>query len=155
MASHKENKDLPVFSLTAGKNGPKMNGATPVTVRGPGGVPLTETKPIVRATVASPPSIAYRWTAWQATMDDLAKDLADELHRPVTNSTELNGKYNFTLAFSRSAMAAATAQSRISDPNASPDIFSALQSIGLKLTERKDSVDVVVVDHIEKVVSEN
>jgi uncharacterized protein (TIGR03435 family) len=106
MAIYWENRDLPVFSLTVGRSGPKMNGSQPVTVSGPGGIPLSETKPIVHASVVKPPSFSYRWTACQATMDDLAKDLADEMHGPVTNSTELKGKYNFNLIFSRQTLAA-------------------------------------------------
>jgi uncharacterized protein (TIGR03435 family) len=159
MASHRENRDLPVFSLTVGKNGPKMNGSQPVTVKGPGGVPLSETKPIVHATVVKPPSFSYRWTAWQATMDDLAKDLADEMDGPVTNLTKLKGKYNFTLAFSRPTVTLSR-QSLAAQPNgdsdpATPDILAALQSISLKLEEKKGPVNVIVVDRIEKVATEN
>jgi uncharacterized protein (TIGR03435 family) len=129
-----------------------MNGSQPITVKGPGGLPLSETKPIVHATVVKPPSFTYRWTAWQATMDDLAKDLADEMHGPVTNSTELKGKYNFTLTFSRPALAAQPTGD--SDP-APPDVFAALQSIGLRLREKKGPVNVIVIDRIEKVPTEN
>ncbi len=152
MTSHPENRDLPVFSLTVGRNGPKMNGSEPVTIKGPGGVPLSETKPIVHATVVKPPSFTYRWTARQATMDGLAKDLADEMHGRVTNLTELKEKYNFTLNFSRQTLAAQPTGD--SDPGP-PDVFAALQSIGLKLEGKKGLVNVIVIDRIEKVPTEN
>jgi uncharacterized protein (TIGR03435 family) len=152
MASHPENRDLPVFALTVGRNGPKMNGSEPVTIKGPGGVALSEIKPIVHATVVTPPSFTYRWTAHQATMDDLAKDLADEMHGRVTNLTGLKDKYNFTLGFSRRTLAAQPAADLDTGP---PDVLAALQSIGLKLEERKGPASVIVIDRIEKVPTEN
>jgi uncharacterized protein (TIGR03435 family) len=36
-----------------------------------------------------------------------------------------------------------------------PDIFSALQSIGLRLDAAKRPTEVIVIDHIEKTPTEN
>jgi uncharacterized protein (TIGR03435 family) len=66
--------------------------------------------------------------------------------------TELQGKYHFTLTFSRPAPAAQPTAD--SDP-APSDVFAALQSIGLRLQEKKGPVNVIVIDRIEKVPAEN
>jgi uncharacterized protein (TIGR03435 family) len=125
-----------------------MNGSAPVTVKGAGDVPLSELQPIVKATVMQgPPPGGLRWTGWQASMGDLAKNLADELHMPVTDATGLEAKFNFTLNFSRAELGA--------DTEPLPDIFAALQSIGLKLDKTKTALPVIVVDHAEKKPVEN
>jgi uncharacterized protein (TIGR03435 family) len=146
MTIHRETKELPVYSLVVGRNGPKMNGSVPATIKGPGGVPLSELKTIVHLTLAAKLPPSYRWVGSQATMSDLAQDLTHELHRPVTDATALEAKYNFTLNFSRDALA--------SDANVEAEplsnIFSALQSIGLKLEQKRAPVEVIVVDHAEK-----
>jgi uncharacterized protein (TIGR03435 family) len=43
-----------------------------------------------------------------------------------------------------------------SDTETQPTIFAAVQSqLGLKLEQKKGQVDVIVVDHVEKVPTEN
>jgi uncharacterized protein (TIGR03435 family) len=42
-----------------------------------------------------------------------------------------------------------------SDPTGSSAMFAAVQQMGLKLEPRKTAVDVLVVDHAEKVPTEN
>jgi len=92
MTTRRESKELPTWTLTIAKKGLRMNGSSPVTVRGAGGVPLSEFLPIVRSNVMhGPPPGTLRWTGWQASMGDLAEDLTDELHVPVTNATGLEG----------------------------------------------------------------
>jgi uncharacterized protein (TIGR03435 family) len=69
---------------------------------------------------------------------------------PVTDSTGLAARYDFTFAFSAAAPGSAP------EPAEFPDVFSALQSqLGLRLDPRKVSVAVMVVDHMEKVPTEN
>ena len=42
-----------------------------------------------------------------------------------------------------------------SDPTGGGSIFDAVQALGLKLEPRKSSVDTIVIDHIEKMPTEN
>ena len=42
-----------------------------------------------------------------------------------------------------------------SDTPSAPNIFAAVQTLGLKLEAKKGMVDVLVVDHMEKVPTEN
>jgi uncharacterized protein (TIGR03435 family) len=110
----------------------------------------------------------------------LADQLSNQFDRPVVDMTGLKGKYDIKLRFDPSSMPGPggmggmrkevpmpggmpTQRSDGSerDPNAedrepAPTIFAALQEqLGLKLETRKGSVDLLVVDHIEKAPTEN
>ena len=75
----------------------------------------------------------------------------------VTDKTGLEGTYDFTLEF------AGRFQSGISAPplpegemDTAPDLFGALQQqLGLKLQQTRAPLDVVVVDHVDRVPTEN
>jgi uncharacterized protein (TIGR03435 family) len=82
-------------------------------------------------------------------MDTLAKQLAGQLRRPVIDATELKGTYDFTLRWIMEG-------SGPSSEETGPNIFRALQEqLGLKLESKKSMVDVLVVDHVEKIPTEN
>ena len=100
----------------------------------------------------------------------LIERLTADLGRPVTDKTGLTGKYDYAVAYMpESMLAAAAARSGASaaNPNspaasggveqeARTDLFTALQShLGLKLEQRKAPGEVLVVDHAEKVPTEN
>jgi uncharacterized protein (TIGR03435 family) len=80
--------------------------------------------------------------------------------QPVIDETALKGIFEITLEYyqdppGRGRGGRGTA-SEVSDPKGGPDIFSAIQSqLGLKLEPKKTMVDVLVVDHAEKVPTEN
>ncbi len=83
-------------------------------------------------------------------MSDFSKVIEGQLRSPLTDATGLTGKYDFDVWWTTSHMdadAPATTDS--------PTIFSAIQSLGLKLESRKGPVEVVVVDHVEKLPTEN
>ena len=75
-------------------------------------------------------------------------DLADKLTRPfsgldtpVIDATGLEGAFDFTLTWA---------------PDGMPSIFDALQEqLGLKLEAGKSNVEVLVIDHAERVPVEN
>jgi len=77
------------------------------------------------------------------------QELADFLERlfsptPVVDHTGLTGPYKITLNFSPS-----TPDGKLIGDG--PDIFSAVESqLGLKLDQRKENVEMVIVDHIEQ-----
>jgi uncharacterized protein (TIGR03435 family) len=106
-------------------------------------------------------------TARQQTMDSIAtRTLQNALGAGarVVDKTGLTGKYDFHLQFARpNPNAAAAAQplpegadffDSVSEP--APDIVTAAQQqLGLTLTKGKISMDVLVVDHADKVPTEN
>jgi uncharacterized protein (TIGR03435 family) len=92
----------------------------------------------------------------------------------VTDQTGLNGKYDFTLEFSCSACFATvtvsasaipaprppgdiSAEEAASEPAGGPTVFAAVEKqLGLRLEKTKDiPLDVIVVDRIDKVPTEN
>jgi uncharacterized protein (TIGR03435 family) len=113
-------------------------------------------------------------------MEDFAKMLGNQVGKPVTDTTGLTGKYDFTLTWDGArdifgfggglppmppglgagpgagAAGGSTPLAGTSDAETQPTIFAAVQSqLGLKLEQKKGQVDSIVVDHAEKVPTEN
>jgi uncharacterized protein (TIGR03435 family) len=107
-------------------------------------------------------------------MEDVARMLRNQLGHPVTDATGLKGKYDFELAWSPGAggigmgrgMAlpmpapppgggAPGAEPSMAD-DSGPSLMSAIQDqLGLKLEQKKGMVEMLVIDHVEKVPTEN
>jgi uncharacterized protein (TIGR03435 family) len=121
---HHESREMPAYTLVVGRSGPKMKEATDegATEIGPDGE-----------------GSAFR----RVSMELLAGTIARSLECPVIDATGLKGLYNFRLAW-------ANGRGGANDDSDAPSIFSAVQDLGLKLEARKTSVDVLVIDHIEK-----
>ena len=87
-------------------------------------------------------------------MDFLAFRLGEELDRPVTDMTGLKGTYDFEVNYTRELPRSFPEGGKINgeDPDTSgPTLFAALkQQIGLELKAEKGPVDVIVIDHAEK-----
>jgi uncharacterized protein (TIGR03435 family) len=92
-----------------------------------------------------------------ATLDDFSRMLFGMLGRPVINKTEIAGRFDLRVEFSREGTALsplratdpADGRSPASDPIDS--IFAALQEhLGLKLEPAKGPAETFVIDHIEK-----
>jgi uncharacterized protein (TIGR03435 family) len=132
LALHRETKELPVYVLLAGKNGTKLreakgNGPSPdIKERGSGHL-----------------------AAHRMSMPQFANYLAARMDRPVLDLTDLKGHFEITLDWTSNDMAA-------TDSTASPSIFTAVQEkLGLRLEARKAPSEILVIDHVEKVPTEN
>jgi uncharacterized protein (TIGR03435 family) len=79
-------------------------------------------------------------------LDGLASMLAIATHRPVSNRSGIQGAYDFDLRFAA-----------VSDPGSGlPDLFTAVQEqLGLKLEPAKVPVEMLVIDHVERVPTED
>jgi len=87
------------------------------------------------------------------TIDKLAETLGTILKCRITDDTGLKAKYDYSVTYTAQPLAAT---SDASEPSDLPDIFSALQSqLGLKLESKKVTVEIFVVDHMEKTPTEN
>ena len=90
------------------------------------------------------------------TIGDFANDLqADILDRPVVDQTGIAGKYDLTLKWtpddSQFPNYGTVLRPPVDADTAPPDLFTAIQEqLGLKLESTKASVDVLVIDHVEK-----
>jgi uncharacterized protein (TIGR03435 family) len=133
LAAHHEARDLPVYLLVIARGGPKLQVAQPDSngANSPHwgrGTTSTEGKTTL--------------DAQQMTMDVFAGMLARPSGRTVLDKTGLTGKYEFKLEF--------TPNDSLAESN-SPTLFNALrEQLGLKLEPGKNSVDVVVIDHVER-----
>lgn len=86
----------------------------------------------------------------------LANVVKELLHHPLSNQTGLTGTYDFDLEFapmlgaSQRAQPTAGAVDDSGDPANRPDLFAALENLGLKLELKKLPTDFLVVDHVGK-----
>ena len=167
---HRETKAMAVYELTVAKNGPKLQdadmNAPPPPVREPGSRPPTVGLPDRAGFPQIPPGRPMmlgkmtngimRWTAKVQSLSNLISLLTGELDRPVVDKTGLTGKYDFTLAYSRVGLRqrgpAAAPDAAPADPSGGPTLLNAVQEqLGLKLESKKDGVDILMLDHIDKV----
>ena len=81
-----------------------------------------------------------------ATMQNLVMALSPHVGRLVVDETGLNGRFDVDLSWEPENAGGSVAQ-----PGAAASIFTALQEqLGLKLEPRKDTIDVLVIDHVER-----
>ena len=155
LAAHKESRPSPGYALMVDKNGPKFKESDPSSplaghvrfLAGPGA-----------PGIKGPVSMAL-----------LARTVSLGLNCPVEDLTGLKGKYDIDVSWapdrsmeppSTSAADDATARPglpEVATPSgAAADIFTAFRdSLGLRLERRKERVEVLVIDHIERVPTEN
>ncbi len=138
LALHRETRQLPTFTLTVARNGPKIHAAETPQGR-------TSTN-------------AGRLEANGITIQKLADLLARMAGTPVVDATGLKGAFDFVLQWAPDETLRLPAEP-VEGGNAGsggPSIFTALEEqLGLKLTGGKGPVEVLVVDHVEKVPTEN
>jgi uncharacterized protein (TIGR03435 family) len=85
----------------------------------------------------------------RTTMGNFAETPGFKLKQPVANETKLGGVFNVALTY-------APDRGTGSPVGDGPSLFSALEEqLGLKLEPRKLPVDVLVVDHCERMPTEN
>jgi uncharacterized protein (TIGR03435 family) len=76
----------------------------------------------------------------------------------VHDFTGLPGTYDIDLSWTPDPAFERTGEAHPADPpvNAKPDVFTAIrESLGLKLEPRKEPVETLVIDHIERVPTGN
>jgi uncharacterized protein (TIGR03435 family) len=141
---HMEKKEMKAYTITVLKTGAKIavSQADPNSPSGFG--------------FGGAPGGAMTLNVRNAIMDSVANGLQGNLlDQPVVNRTGLTGKYDFTLRFTPDASQLAALgplpPAGAADPDAPPDIFAAFQQqLGLKVESIRTTVDVMVIDKIEK-----
>jgi uncharacterized protein (TIGR03435 family) len=167
---HHETKTMAAYELTAAKNGPKLQeadmNAPPPPVREPGSRPLVIGIPDSVGFPQIPPGRPMmlgmmtdgimRWSANVQSLSNLTSFLSNELGRPVIDKSGLTGKYDFTLAYSRDGLRPRAYDAAQADPSGGPTLLNALEKqLGLRLESKKDDVDILVIDHIDKTPTDN
>jgi uncharacterized protein (TIGR03435 family) len=129
LSLHREMKDFSGYALVVAKDGPKLDATKGVTVPG----------------YIGRDGLRVRNTSTGA----LATMLVHTVGAHVVDKTGLTGRYDINLSFAPNASLATTDSSL-------PSIFTAVQEqLGLKLIPEKVPVEMLVVDHVEKVPTEN
>jgi uncharacterized protein (TIGR03435 family) len=163
---HHETRPLPIYSLVIATNGLKIPNPPPSRAKPLGDSPFAaDGFPVV------PPELTgvltflingqARITAQQATMGELATELEKHLGVPVRDETKLTDKFDFVLKFSPEGLTGPGGRSNpattgLDAPEPQRDIFAALQSeIGIRLEERRGPVGMIVIDHAERVPTDN
>jgi uncharacterized protein (TIGR03435 family) len=135
LAVHREAKEASIYALVVARNGPKIK-KEEFGDAGDGDIA----------------SNRGHVTAKAASMNHLAAFLAGPraaLGRVVINQTGLDGVYSFTLDWTPEGI-------NPSGPDSPPPILAALQEqLGLKLEARKAPVEILFIDHVEKIPTKN
>lgn len=139
--AHIEQKEMQVYGLTLAKGGPKFRESTdqgpPVFDRG------------------GPTTL----TAHRVTMKELAIQISEPLNRPVIDETGLTARYEIKIdvsAYMQGAAGGGEGHGGEGQIDVMSVLFTALQQqLGVKLESKKENVDILVVDHAEKMPTEN
>ena len=149
---------------------PAVTGSSSVSInQTKGGAVVSDGAGKQQKMTPSPDGKSMRLEMSGFTMAEFAEGLTPLVDHPIVDMTGLTGKYEATLDISmqdlmnaaRAAGAAVPAAAAdpshpadaASDPSGS--IFTSMQSLGLKLEARKSPMSFVVVDHVEKMPTEN
>jgi uncharacterized protein (TIGR03435 family) len=137
MVLRREQKELPVYALVTAKKGTKLK---PSAIDSPGHM--------------SPEGGDLVFQNFS--MDELADRLSTipfKVDRPVVNETGLTGRFDFHLNF---ASTSAELKSTLEGMDRGVAVFAFFQEqLGLKLESRKAPMEVLVIEHAEKVPVEN
>jgi uncharacterized protein (TIGR03435 family) len=128
LAAHRETREVPVYALVVARNGAKLKRATDQE-NGPG------------FTINGTPMQMFdrKLTGWSMQQLTQALGIAN-LGRPILDRTGLEGIYRITLSFSQ----------RNTDAEGT-DVTTALEEqLGLKLESRKEAVEMLVIDHLQR-----
>lgn len=155
---HREQREMSVYALVAGKDGPSLK-------------PSLETDaPLVRAEVASAPTKAalqpapvdkdgyplppgptvrlgtitvrdkVRLVDRDASLGEFAETLSNYVRDIVVDKTGIAGRYNCSVVWAKTD---------------GPTVFDSVKQLGLKLQPEKLPIGVIVVDHANKMPTEN
>jgi len=130
-AFHRETKEFPVYALVVATGGPKFKETASE------GESVTRTDPKRPGTGG---------TSLRTSMAQLANLLAGTCPDPVVDMTGLTGRYDFTLDVTGYPV-------NVEMPAILSDVLQ--KQLGLKLEHRRIPLDVVVVDHADRVPIEN
>jgi len=142
MALHREDREMQAYELVVAKGGPKLQ-------------PSEEALRISRG--------MGHVEANGITVANLASVLARIVNRPVSDMTAIAGSFRFKLDWApESSQPNGVSPEPQLPSGAGPDpaigatIFTAVQEqLGLKLEARKQRVQFLVIDHVEKMPTEN
>jgi uncharacterized protein (TIGR03435 family) len=173
LAVHFDKKELQIYEMTVGRDGQKFKEWVDLPPLAPGATvydrPPSAKGPIKAADLRPSPSSAAEFQTvngsrsrrGKQSMAALASYLSTNLERPVLDATGLAGDYDIMLDYVMEPVRRGPCPPRCTaaDPPplaAGPTLLKAVESqLGLKLESKKGMIDILVIDHIEKVPTAN
>ena len=173
LAAHFDKKEMQVYEMTVGKDGQKFKEWADLPPLPPGATAydraLSTRGPIKAADLRPAPNSTAEWMTVNGShsrrgkhsMGALAQYLSVSLERPVIDATGLAGDYDIMLDYVMEPVQRGPCPPWClpADPPplaAGPTLMKAVESqLGLKLESKKGMIDVLVIDHIEKVPTAN
>jgi uncharacterized protein (TIGR03435 family) len=176
MQMHRDQKDFSVYALVVAKGGLKMKELSPDALAAPdegGAVNVSATGGRGGVSLKLPGGASFNFADnhvefKKTTMVAFVDTLARFLDRPIVDTTDLKGAYDFAFDLTpedfRSMQIQAAITAGVSLPpevrrfaeNASNDsLHTALAALGLKLEARKAPIEVLVIDKMDKSPTEN
>jgi uncharacterized protein (TIGR03435 family) len=162
LEAHHSEKVQPVYLLTLGKQGRKFKESADTRTdakKSEGRPGAVLARSITMAELAQSLTMRAKRGAMMQAAGAGRDDSQRDIDLPVVDQTGLSGTYDIDLVWDspmagRGGRGGALAPS---NPQAAPaaDIFKALEAVGLKLEQAKRAFDILVVDHVEKVPTEN
>ena len=131
LAIHRETREMPVYALVVGKNGPRLK----LSVVG---------DPCSMHQRSASDGRNYEETFSNCPIEELVKQLEQlGIDRPVVDKTGLTGTYDFRLVVTPEFRSHS-----VSDLDVTTS--TALREFGLKLESQKAPIEIVVIDQIKK-----
>ncbi len=129
LAFHRDVQERKSLDLVVAKGGPKLH-RSEVDAAG-----------VLRPTQGA-------MVAEHGSMKEFVSTLSGPLRTPVVNKTGLTGRYDFTVDLSSYPMG--------EQPDMTAIVMSALrEQLGLSLVARKEKVEILVIEHVEKIPTAN
>jgi uncharacterized protein (TIGR03435 family) len=127
---HREMREMSVYELTVDKNGPRLKPAS------------GDSECASRIGPVQPEDRNYRYRFTNCSLTPLVNTL--QADRPILNKTGLTGHYDITMF--------ATPDFKLRNSSEPGDIspLDAVRNLGLRMEPKKDDIEVIVVDHVEK-----
>jgi uncharacterized protein (TIGR03435 family) len=163
---HEEPRKVSAFDLVVGRRSAKLKPSAPATnatvseAESPAVQPLSEAQ--IRVSTTSSRDGTYIMTGTAASIPDLVRTLASRLGRRVIDKTALDGTFDFRIEFASSQSRGPSTNAPVSDGTANipgdskVDLIGALrQQLGLELRDTTVTVQVLVIDSVDKRPTEN
>jgi uncharacterized protein (TIGR03435 family) len=150
-----ESKEMQVYALLVGKDGPKLK---PAQMQAPNQPMAMGTDGKPRASVMFGGSLSQMTiTAPSASLLTLVGVASRFTSRPVVDATGIDGEYDFSLTFAAETDAGLPqgfqGNPALSEP--APSFSEAVKKYGLRIEPRKATIDMFVITHVEKTPTEN
>lgn len=149
LMTHRETKELPIYSLVVAKGSPKLHEAKPGDTY-PNGIKAPDGRPAPHSFYMARGELRSQGLG----MDELAHFLTQQTGRTVVDNTGLKGNYDFTLHWTPDLALTPNGgggPDSSTSSDSGPSMFTAIQEqLGLKLESQRGPVEILVIDHVER-----